>query len=168
MHRIFLVAASLVLAGTSASAAQDRGPGLEMLGLAPGLPLSELQGRVAKLGARLSCKPSPVDRRFSECTATVGQTPGRRWELRASVVDSASAVILLRSTVSAKELEAMRTELAESLGRPNYRKQGGQTSFEWVRGGSMMRLTSRAEKGVIQLSVSLVDGKVLDALNAGR
>jgi hypothetical protein len=141
-----------------------------MLDLAPGTGQSELQEQVAKLGGRLGCKASTVDRRFTECAATLTQTPDRRrWDLLATMVDGISGVILLKTTLaSSKELEAIRTGLTSSLGRPNYRKQASQTSFEWVRAGRMMRLTSRTERGQLQLSVSLVEGQVLDGLNAGR
>ncbi len=170
MARMLLLAVALAVGGPwSSPAAQSPAPPLEMLGLAPGIPQSELQDRVAKLGSRLSCKVSTVDRRFAECTATIDQVAERhRWELRASLVDTTSAVILLKTSVTAKELDTIRNGLAQSLGRPNYRKQGSQTSYEWVRAGRMMRLTSRTDRDGLQLSVSLVDGGVLDALNAGR
>lgn len=170
MSRARWFAAVLAFVGTTSfAAAQDRPPELGMLGLGPGVVQSDLQERVAKLGGRLTCRASSVDRRFTECTASLVRAPdGRRWELLASVVDSTSAVILLQTTVSAKDLETMRDDLAAALGRPNYRKQGSQQSYEWVRSGRMMRLTSRVERGLLQLSVSLVEGSVLDALNSGR
>jgi hypothetical protein len=139
-----------------------------MLGLAPGLPHGELQNQVAKLGGKLSCKPSTVDRRFTECTASLSQAPdGRRWELRASLVDGGSAVTLLKTTASAKAVEALRAELIDTYGRPNYRQQGSQTSYEWIRAGRMMRLTSRPQRDLVEVSVSLVDGPALDALSSG-
>ena len=169
MRPTIAVAFALALAVPTASVAgQAKATGLEMLGLAPGLTQSDLQGRVAKLGSKLSCRASTVDKRFSECTAVVVRE-GHTWELLASVVDGTSAVLLLKTAISAKDLEAMKDGLAEKLGRPNYRKRGNQLSYEWVRSGRMMRLTSRSEKGAaIQLSVSLVEGSVLDALNASR
>jgi hypothetical protein len=139
-----------------------------MLGLAPGGTPGELRDDVAKLGGRLSCKASTTDPRFTECTAAFNDSGSLRWDLRASLVDSTSAVILLKTTASKDELTSLRTTLTKSLGRPNYRQQAGQTSYEWIRAGRMMRLTSRTEKGALQLAVSLVDGAALDALNASR
>ncbi|MBM4187132.1 MAG: hypothetical protein FJ206_07450 [Gemmatimonadetes bacterium] len=124
---------------------------------------------MAKLGGRLSCRASSVDRRFAECGATLTAAPdGRRWELLASMVDGTGAVLLLKTSVEAPDVAAMRAQLTTDLGRPNYRKQGEQQSFEWIRSGRMLRLTSRPERGKTVVSVSLVEGSVLDALDAGR
>jgi hypothetical protein len=159
----------LAVAGTIASAATPQSPPLGLLGLAPGLVQSDLQERVAKLGGKMSCRTSTVDRRFAECTAMLSGAPdGRRWELLASLIDGTSAVILLKTGVSEREVEQLKSSLTTELGRPNYRKQGEQQSFEWIRAGRMMRLTSRPERGRVQLSVSLVEGSVLDALDASR
>ena len=40
--------------------------------------------------------------------------------------------------------------------------------MQWVRRGRMLRLTWRAEKGAKVASVSLVDGRVLDAWGRSR
>lgn len=159
----------LALVGTIGFGSSLQPPPLGLLGLAPGLVQSDLQDRVAKLGGRLACRSSAVDRRFAECTAMLASAPdGRRWELLASLVDGTSAVILLKTGLSGPDLEILRSSLVTELGRPNYRKQGEQQSFEWVRSGRMMRMTSRPERGRVQLSVSLVEGSVLDALSASR
>lgn len=159
----------LGLTGTIVSPLPLVQPSFGLLGLAPGLVQSDLQDRVAKLGGRLACRTSSVDRRFAECSAILTNAPdGRRWDLLASMVDGTGAVILLKASVETADVASMKQELTNELGRPNYRKQGEQQSFEWIRSGRMMRLTSRPERGKTVVSVSLVEGSVLDALNASR
>ena len=141
------------------------GPPLALLGLAPGIPRAALEERVARLGGRLACKTSGVDSRFAECTTVLPHAPdGRRWSLLASLVDGSAAILLLTAPFDAKELVSFREELTGTLGRPNLRQRADQESFEWIRAGKMMRLTSRRGDGRLKVSVSLLQGDLLDPL----
>jgi hypothetical protein len=46
--------------------------------------------------------------------------------------------------------------------------QGSQWMMQWVRRGRMLRLTWRTDRGKRTASVSLVDGRVLDAWGQKR
>ena len=146
--------------------AQSRGPALQLMGLEPGMEQGELKDRVARLGGALSCHSSSVDPRFAECTAGLARAPdGRRWQLLASLIEGSAAVILVSVGSSSAEVARFREELAAALGRPNLRRQADQEAYEWIRAGRMMRLTARSEAGRITMSVSLVEGSLLDGLN---
>ena len=61
-----------------------------------------------------------------------------------------------RSTAGGSAIESR-------YGRVGAKVQGSQWMMQWVRQGRMLRLTWRTERGERTASVSLVDGRVLDA-----
>lgn len=168
MRRPVLFLLSAVACGvlTGQARGQSRAPALQLMGLEPGIEQRELKERVAKLGGSLNCRNSARDSRFAECTAGLTKTPdGRPWQLLASLIQDSAAVILVSVGSSAPEVARLREALAEELGRPNLRRQADQEAYEWVRAGRMMRLTARSEAGRVTMSVSLVEGSLLDGLN---
>jgi hypothetical protein len=144
-------------------------PSLEFEGLRPGLAQDDLRAAVARLGGVLSCKPSTAEPRLVECRGGLTAGPeGARWELIASLVDGTTGVLVLSSGSTEASLSRLHQRLSAALGRPNLKRQGTQQSYEWIRGGRMMRLTSRPEGGRLKMSVSLIDGDVLDRLSRGE
>jgi hypothetical protein len=164
MRTFWWVGVALLGAGAVPGAAQSA-PSLTVAGLETGVERGQLESRVAELGGRLECKGSAVDRRFAECSAVLKRAPdGRHWNLLASMVDGNAAILLLTAPFDAPRLTAFREELTQALGRPNLNSRGGQDSFEWVRAGRMLRLTSRHQGGRLEVAVSLVEGRLLDQL----
>ncbi len=78
-------------------------------------------------------------------------------------MDSVAGVITLSGVLATDQLEHWRATLETQYGRVGARNQGTQWMQQWVRRGRMLRLTWRLERGEKVASVSLVDGRVLDA-----
>lgn len=88
--------------------------------------------------------------------------------LWASAMDSVAGIVTLSAAVDSGTLRRWRSDLERRYGRVAPKTQGSQTMMQWVRRGRMIRLTWRTERGELTASVSLVDGRVLDAWGAGR
>jgi hypothetical protein len=163
-----LVVAGLLLVPTlnrlnAAPAAPDTAA-LEFLGFRAGARLDEMALHLRAAGGKLRCRRSKVDQRVSECRATLDVDQfGGAAELWVSAMDSVAGVITLSGTLAPEELESWRKRLETRYGRVGSRTQGTQSMLQWVRRGRMLRLTWRIERGEKVASVSLVDGRVLDA-----
>ena len=72
-------------------------------------------------------------------------------------------MITLSRRVDAGLLDRWRSTIERRYGRVDATAQGSQWMMQWVRQGRMLRLTWRIERGNKVASVSLVDGRVLDA-----
>jgi hypothetical protein len=140
---------------------------LEFRGFRAGARLDELDALLRRQGSRLHCDRAKQDPKVSECRAAVRDSAGsiKVW---VSAMDSAAGVITLSAAVDSSVLGRWRHDLERRYGRVAVRRQGGQSMLQWVRRGRMLRLTWRAERGELTASVSLVDGRVLDAWGAGR
>jgi hypothetical protein len=143
---------------------------LEFHGFRAGATLGELRSTLATLGAgRLRCDRAKADPRVSECRATITNVElGERVSLWISAVDSVASVITLSSTVAADQLDRWRRAIERRYGAVNATVQGSQWMMQWVRQRRMLRLTWRIEHGQKVASVSLVDGRVLDAWGRER
>lgn len=143
---------------------------LEFHGFRAGATLAELQGSLQALGGgRLHCDRAKKDRRVTECRASIADTElGERVSLWVSAIDSVAGVITLSSTVAADQLDRWREAIERRYGRVDATVQGSQWMMQWVRQGRMLRLTWRIERGEKVASVSLVDGRVLDAWGRDR
>ena len=143
---------------------------LEFHGFRAGATLAELQTLLQALdGGHLHCERAKADRRVSECRAVVTDVElGERVNLWVSAIDSVASVITLSSTVSAGQLDHWRRTIERRYGRVDATVQGSQWMMQWVRQGRMIRLTWRIERGEKVASVSLVDGRVLDAWGRDR
>jgi hypothetical protein len=166
--------ALLALAPAAASAAAPPGApqdttALQFRGFRAGARLAELEAAVRAGGGRLRCDRAKRDRRVSECRGSVTDStldePVQVW---ASVIDSVAGVITLSAGMNAGSLDRWRRELEIRYGRVRARAQGSQRMMQWVRRGRMLRFTWRRERAGQTASVSLVDGRVLDAWGADR
>jgi hypothetical protein len=164
---LFLLAAARPAYAEPMSA--DTAP-LEFHGFRAGATLAELQTLLQALdGGRLRCERAKADRRVSECRATVTDVElGERVSLWVSAIDSAASVITLSSSVSAGQLDRWRQTIERRYGRVDATVQGSQWMMQWVHQGRMLRLTWRIERGEKVASVSLVDGRILDAWGRDR
>jgi hypothetical protein len=85
-----------------------------------------------------------------------------------SAVDSVTSVITLSGDGSGGQLDRWRSVIERRYGRVGAKVQGSQWMMQWVRHGRMLRLTWRTDKENKPVSVSLVDGRVLDAWGRDR
>jgi hypothetical protein len=162
----------VLTAGMPAQApAQEALPApLRFLGIEVGLPLTQLGQEVAAMGGKpLRCDRSRRDPSVHECRASV-LSPGSREPLSlwASAIDSTTSILTLSGTVSGVQLSEWKTALESDYGTVGAQVQGSQWMMQWVRRGTMIRLTWRIENGAKVVSVSLVDGRILDAWGRRR
>ena len=173
MHLRFpaLAFATFLAATPSAAHAQsDLLPPLRFLGIEVGLPLVDLGREVTTLGGKsLRCDRSHRDPSVRDCRASV-RSPGsgEPLSLWASVIDSATGILTLSGPVTGVQLDEWRSRLEGDYGTVGAQVQGSQWMMQWVREGRMIRLTWRIENGAKVASVSLVDGRVLDAWGRRR
>jgi hypothetical protein len=149
--------------GTAQPAADSSA--LEFHGFRAGARLDEIQTLVRQLdGGRLRCDRAKRDPRVAECRAVVQHAElGGAVNLWVSAIDSTASVITLSRRVDAGLLDRWRSTIERRYGRVDATAQGSQWMMQWVRQGRMLRLTWRIERGKKVASVSLVDGRVLDA-----
>ena len=164
-----LLALALTLA-SAALPAQAPLPPLAFLGFEAGGHLAPLARQVQALGgAGLRCDRSRRDRAVHECRATVfAPGSGRALELWLSAIDSAAGVMTISSALTGVELGEWKDTLERTYGVVDARVQGSQWMLQWIRQGRMIRLTWRIERGATVVSVSLIDGRVLDGWGRRR
>jgi hypothetical protein len=163
-----LLALLLSPPGALAQSARADTSALQFRGFRAGARLDELAAAVRRSdAARLRCDRARRDPRVSECRAMVRDSAGPL-HLWASAMDSVAGIVTLSAAVDSGTLHRWRSDLERRYGRVAPKVQGGQTMMQWVRRGRMIRLTWRTERGELTASVSLVDGRVLDAWGAGR
>ena len=167
-HLILRRLAPLIVAlvATSPLAAQARGA-LEFMGFRPGMSAADVEARISALGGRWSCKASRVDARFSECRGNVNPNGEGEYALTSSVVGGTTAVLLISGDVDDAQLDGWVDNLSKRYGRVTARLANTQAMWQWVRERRMIRITTRIERGTRVVSVSLVDGIVLDGLGGG-
>ncbi|HEX6669694.1 MAG TPA: hypothetical protein VF061_09060 [Gemmatimonadales bacterium] len=175
-HRPVLVSLVIVLLLLFPAAVSASPPGLaaqdtsahRFRGFRAGARLDEMDALVRRAGGGgLRCDRAKRDPRVSECRGIVPDSVGpmRIW---VSAMDSVAGIVTLSAAVDSSGLSRWRRELERAYGRVAPKVQGGQTMLQWVRRGRMLRLTWRSERGELTASVSLVDGRVLDAWGAER
>ena len=166
-------AAALALAASPLSAQAPAGGAssdLEFLGFRAGAPLADVAAHLDELGGGdLRCDRSRADARVQECRAQlVDPEDGSPLDLWLSAIDSTAAVLTLSSELAPEALDRIRADLERRFGRVGARAQNQQWMMQWVRRGTMMRLTWRVQQGDELASVSLIDGRVLDGWQAPR
>jgi hypothetical protein len=169
--RIVLKLAFLVLAPAplTAQAAPATDP-LIIFGIKAGAPVREVADIIAdRDGGNLRCDRSKVDLRVEECRATVSVPEAAEpLELWMSAIDSVTSILTFAGNLAPDELDQLRSSLERRYGRVDAKAQNSQWMMQWVRKGTMIRLTWRAQQGAKATSVALIDGNVLDAWTARR
>jgi hypothetical protein len=145
--------------------AQASLPPLSFLGIEAGSNLDSLRARVTTLGGkRLNCQRSRTATEVQECRGTLFEpSSGRPLSVWLSAIEGSTGILTMSGQVAGIELDSLRAGLQRSYGVVDANVQGSQWMMQWVRQGRMLRFTWRIEKGQKILSVSLVDGRVLDA-----
>jgi hypothetical protein len=163
-----LVASLLTAMPPVAPAPSQDTTSLEFAGFRPGARLDELEALTRARGW-FRCQRARADPRVSECRGSVTDSAiGGRVRLWISAIDSVAGVITLSAPLVPAGLDRWRLSLERRFGQVRTRVQGDQRMMQWVRRGRMLRLTWRTERGGITASVSLVDGRVLDARGRDR
>jgi len=143
---------------------------LTIFGIKAGAPVHEVADIIAdRDGGHLRCDRSKVDLRVEECRATVSVPEAAEpLELWMSAIDSVTSILTVAGNLAPDELDQLRSSLERRYGRVNAKAQNSQWMMQWVRRGTMIRLTWRAQQGAKATSVALIDGNVLDAWTARR
>jgi hypothetical protein len=159
-----LIAGLLAGAGSSRAQHPSPAPPLEFLGFRPGVTVAQVDSQLVRAaGDPLRCQRSTVDRSVSECRASLADAGGRPVKLWLSAMDGRVGVLTLSGAVTAQQLADWRSELEGSYGPSEMRVQGVQRMLQWIQSRHMLRLTWREDPDSTVASVSLVDGKILDA-----
>jgi hypothetical protein len=156
----------VALAATTPLAAQTRSP-LEFMGFKPGMSGADIEARITALGGRWSCKTSRVDSRFAECRGSINPAGEGEYTVTGSLVAGSTAVLLIVGDVDDPQLGRWVDDLSSRYGQVSARLANTQAMWQWVRERRMIRVTTRIEGGVRVVSVSLVDGIILDGLGGG-
>lgn len=82
-----------------------------------------------------------------------------------SLISGAAAILLLTAPAPDAEVSQWIAELSTRYGQVEPHRAQGQETWQWVRRRQMIRLTTRLEQGRRVVSVSLVDGPLLDGLD---
>jgi len=160
--------AALLAATVVSPSRTDAQEQLDVLGFRPGATHAAAEAAVRNQRGRWSCRQSAVDPRFTECLGSIAPVGEPPLDLTASLVHDSVAVLLLSGTVADADLRRWRAHLDARIGPATERHAQGQTVWQWVRAGRMIRITSRAEGGTQRASISLVDGRLLDGLGEPR
>jgi hypothetical protein len=163
-----------VLASASSAAAQATPTAdttaLQFHGFRAGARIDEINDVLRRFdGAPLRCKRAQSDRRVSECRAAVQLADlGGAVDLWVSAVDSVASVMTISGYGSGGQVDRWRRALERRYGNVSAKVQGSQWMMQWVQQRRMLRLTWRTDRNDKPVSVSLVDGRVLDAWGRDR
>jgi hypothetical protein len=120
-------------------------------------------------GGRLRCDRARKDRRVIECRGVVQLADlGGPVDVWVSSVDSVASVLTLSGDGAGGQVDRWRRVIERRYGSVGAKVQGPQWMMQWVRQGRMLRLTWRTDRDQRPISVSLVDGRVLDAWGRDR
>jgi hypothetical protein len=101
-----------------------------------------------------------------ECQGTLVGQEGHRLMVRGSLVDGGVAILIVHGNIGDTGLHVWREALERRYGSTSLRREHGQQSWQWIRGRQMLRLTTRREGSGRVVSVTLIDGPLLDGLGA--
>lgn len=157
-----LFAGAVLCIAPRAALAQDPSP-IEFLGFRPGSSRAEAEAQLTAHRGSWRCRSS-IDPRIIDCRGGMPSVHGAL-ALTASVIDGRVAILLLAGAVNRAGLAVWREGLQSTYGSVSPRTDHGQETWQWIRRRQMLRLTTRIEAGKRVVSVSLIDGPLLDGLN---
>lgn len=157
--------AALLLGSPAATPAQSTSPSIAFLGFQPGLPRAEVEARLADRSGRWVCAASR-DPRLADCRGSLVDPRDGTLTLTGALVDGALAILVIRGPLGEAGLERWRRDLEAHYGSVTPTSDHGQETWQWIRQRRMLRLTTRREAGTRIVSVTLVDGPLLDGLHA--
>ena len=159
-----LLALLFALAAPGAAAAQAAAAiPLSFHDFRPGMTIGEVTTLVDRLGGSFTCETSARDTRVRECRGrAAGAELGGPVTLWGSAMDGVLGVLTVAGDVAPDQLDDWRSHLERHHGQVDARVQGTQWMLQWVRRGTMVRLTWRVGRGERRASVSFVHGPTLD------
>jgi hypothetical protein len=120
-------------------------------------------------GPALICRRSRADTLVVDCRGRVPAHDGMpALDLWLSAMDGRAGILALAGQVDSTGLTHWRRSLSAQYGTVRTSVQGSQRMMQWVRRGTMIRLTWRAEGARPLLSLSFVDGHILDGWGRER
>lgn len=129
----------------------------------PGMTIGEVTTLVGRLGGSFTCETASRDSRVRECRGrAAGSELGGPVSLWGSAMDGVLGVLTVSGDVAPDQLDDWRSHLERQHGQVDARVQGRQWMLQWVRRGTMVRLTWRVGGGERRASVSFVHGPTLD------
>jgi len=142
---------------------------LQFHGFRAGARLDDLEALTRGLGGgHLRCGRAKTDRRVMECRASVRLADLGQVDLWASAIDSVASVLTLSGDGAGGQVDRWRRTIERRYGTVGAKVEGPQWMMQWVRQGRMLRLTWRTDRVNRPVSVSLVDGRELDAWGRDR
>lgn len=141
----------------------------EFLGFRPGMARPAIDTAAHLAGAdSLQCTVSQSDPRIRECRASLPNADADRTvDLWFSTVGDTASVLTLSASLSSPRLDRWREFLEARFGAAAPRTRGPVTMLQWISDRRMLRLTWRSRGRGFDVSVSLVDGRVLDGWGNG-
>lgn len=160
LFSLLILLASLALPGSASAQAGS----LEFLGFTPGATRQQVETLIETHDGEWSCAAARVDRRFSECRGVIRPQGLGELNIIGSIIDGKAAVLLIEGSVDDVMLTRWVDNLSSTYGRVTARLANTQAMWQWTRARKMIRVTTRIEQADRLVSVSLVDGPILDAL----
>jgi hypothetical protein len=160
-----IVAALALLAASPTVAVAQSTPAIALTfhDFRPGMTVGEVTTLVGRLGGSFVCESSARDSRVRECRGrAAGSELGGPVTLWGSAMDGVLGVLTVAGDVAPDQLDDWRSHLEQQHGQVDARVQGRQWMLQWVRRGTMVRLTWRVGVGERRASVSFVHGPTLD------
>lgn len=164
MRRRLVVALLLSAALPGAAAGQSAAViPLSFHDFRPGMTIGEVTTLATRLGGSFTCEPSARDTRVHECRGrAAGSDLGGPVSLWGSAMNGVLGVLTVAGDVAPDQLDDWRSHLERQHGHVDARVQGTQWMLQWVRRGTMVRLTWRVGRGERHASVSFIHGPTLD------
>ncbi len=120
-------------------------------------------------GPALICRRSRADTLVVDCRGTLPAHDGApALEIWLSTMGGQAGILALAGRFDSAGFEHWRASLSGRYGNVRTTVQGTQRMMQWVRQGTMLRLTWRTDGSRPLLSLSYVDGHVLDGWAQSR
>ena len=140
-------------------------PPLSFLGFRAGMPVADAGALIRAARGMLVCKATS-DSRMRDCTGQLPRSGATApFEVLISSVKDSSAVMVF-SVQGSAGVPRWVAELTRQFGRPNHRRQGGQSSWQWIRDRKMLRVVERKSGASREASITLTHGPLLDGLGS--
>jgi hypothetical protein len=142
-------------------------PPLSFLGFRAGMPVVEATALIESTQGQLTCRRS-IDPRIRECTGFMPERGVvRPLSVLISSVHDSAAVIVLSGTPPPDLARTWIEDLTIDFGRPDHSAAPvSQHTWQWVRRSRMLRVIVRNPGAIVETSVTLTHGPLLDGLGA--
>ena len=141
-------------------------PPLSFSGFRPGMPVSDAVSLIRAAKGSLTCK-STTDARMKDCTGVLPESAlAPSLDVLISSIKDSAAVIVFSHHGGTSPVTRWVTALTRSFGRPNHQEGSSQSTWQWIRAGTMLRVVQRNLGARREASVTLTHGPLLDGLGS--